>query len=368
MSRVFGVFSVVVFSVLVSACAGSPTQPNAQGDEGPLYVVPANWEIVDERDGNIYQANLRNNAGAGRMLVGRLPLKSEVTETEAYLFKLHNQLVDKLKGEVDVAPFSEERLAWTNGVVGYRTRMRGELDRKVVIYEGIALTDGKSAYFHYGMFPENVYSAERAAYTEVLGSLAPIRGAQRQKNVGLEIGGAMGSEIGADGATSPQDYPDSQTHLGMVAWGTSRQAVEQATGLPPRKGANAIGYRCQFLGTDDCFVVYMFEKGLLTHGGFLLENQYENPQDHVARYLTMTKTLTERYGRPTQSAAIWNDTSFKNDGKRWGEALKARQVIFGTVWQLDGIKIVHSLLTDEEGTVEHRILLSNDAIREGGAK
>ena len=350
---------------LVSCGTTGPATSKAKGEEGPLFVVPQRWEIVDEREGEtLYQANLRNNEGAGRMLIGRLKLPAEVPDAGSYLYKLHNQLVDRIRGEVELAPFAEERLAWANGTVGYRTKMRGELGQEVVIIEGITVSDGKSAYFHYGLFPEDVYQTGSVAYQQVLASLGPLKGAQRVRS-GLDISGAAGAEsqdVGSDGARTPDDYQSPATHLGLASWGITRTDVTKAAGPPLREGQSAIGYRCQLLGADDCVVVYIFEFGQLTHGGFLLEKELA-PKDHVARYLRTTKQLSERFGRPTQSAAIWANPRYKNDGSKWGDALAGGEVIFGTVWKIGPTRVVHSLRKNDEGRVEHRVLMSNDELR-----
>src|SRR5690606_25889404 len=109
------------------------------------------WEIVDEqRHDALYQANLRNNAGAGRMLIGQLNVPPQATDIDSYLYRLHTELQNRIRGEIDLSPFAEERLAWSNGVLGYRTKMRGELGRDSVILEGVTFSDGEVAYFHYG--------------------------------------------------------------------------------------------------------------------------------------------------------------------------------------------------------------------------
>ena len=352
-------------SALLWGCSSAPTTPTVKDESGPMYTVPRYWQIVDEKEsGSLYQANLTNNAGAGRMLLGRLKMRDDVGEVDAYLYKLHKDLVEKVRGETNFVPFSEERVVWDNGTVGYRTRMRGELGREVVIIEGITLSDKTNAYFNYGLFPEENYDQDRLAYAEVLRSLTPIRGATRLRNIGMDIqADSPESDVGTDGAASPADYQSPATHLGVAAWGSARTDIESAAGPPPRRGQVAIGYNCQFLATEDCVVIYMFEYGQLTHGGFLFEEKYDNPQQHVARYLRMTKDLSDRFGRPLQSAAIWGNPALKNEGKRWGEALANGDVLFGTVWQIGPSKVVHSLRKSDSGEIEHRLLASNDELR-----
>jgi hypothetical protein len=357
---------VAAVACFAAACATNPSRPTAAGESGPLFEVPRHWEIVDEREGDsLYQANLKNNDGSGRMLIGRLEMQ-EVGELEGYLFRLHTDLVDRIRGEVDVAPFAEDRLAWKNGIVGYRTKMRGQLGNEAIIIEGITFSDGDNAYFQYGLFPEDVYQTGQRAYASVLGSFAPLRGAEKLENQGMNIAAAgepRSSEIGSDGATSPDDYHSPETQLGMAKWGSTRSEIEAQAGLPLRKGNKAVGYRCQYVGTDDCVVIYIFEYGQLTHGGFLFESDFSNPQDYVARYLQMTKKLTARLGRPAQSSAIWSDPTYRQQGSKWGEALANQQVIFGTVWDIGPTKVVHSLRKTDEGEIEHRLLMSNVKLR-----
>ncbi len=362
-------FVLALFTFSYAGCANPQKVADSAGvEDEQLFQIPRYWEVVDEKEGEtLYQANLRNNQGAGRMLIGRLTLKSEVTELQSYLYRLHTDLVDRIRGQVDLAPFSEERLVWANGIVGYRTKMRGELGRDAVIIEGVTFSDGKNAYFHYGLFPEKDYEAGRPVYNQVLTSMSPIRGSKVQKDRGFGLDAnteVTSAEVGSDGAASPGAYPSPSTHLGMASWGLTREGVTTQLGPPLRKGEHALGYRCQYVGAPDCVVVYVFEYDQLTHGAFLFEREFDSPHQYVQRYLKMTQQLSQQLGRPQQSAAIWSNPEFKNQGAKWGDALARGDVIFGTVWEMGDARIVHSLRRNDSGRIEHRILASNDRLRE----
>lgn len=361
---VSGFFTLI--ALLVAGCAHSPKTSKIvdESTNQPLFEVPRHWDLVDEKEGDaIYQANLRNNAGSGRILIGRLALKHDVPEIDGYLYGLHNQLVDRIRGEVEVAPYSEDRLTWANDVKGYRTRMRGELDRKSIVIEGVTFSDGEKAYFHYGLFAEKTYDEERDGYSSILEALGPIRGITQVRKGALELDGATVSEEGVDGAPSPDAYKSPATHLGLMEWGTLRNRIIEVTGNPLRRGESALGYRCQYMGAPDCVLVYLFDFNHLTHGGFLFEERFDSGQDHVARYLKLTQEMSGQFGLPKQSAAIWADTTFKEQGKKWGEALDKRHVIFGSVWDVGNARVIHALRTTESGDVEHRVMITNDILR-----
>lgn len=361
-------FLAVLLTLTAASCAHTPRASMIVDEETkqPLFEVPTHWQMVDEKDDeSLYQANLRNNAGSGRILIGRLALKHDVPEIDGYLYGLHSELVAKIRGKVDVAPYAEDRLTWENDVAGYRTKMRGELDRKAIIIEGITISDGEKAYFHYGLFAEKTYDEERDGYSDILRALGPIRGVTEIRRGGMGLKDAPDSTpaVGSDGATSPDEYKSPATHLGLMEWGTLRDEIVQATGSPLRQGENAIGYRCQYMGASDCVLVYLFDYNHLTHGGYLFEQRYDSPQNHVARYLKLTQQLSRDWGRPLQSAAIWSDTTFKQQGKKWGQALDDGDVIFGTVWDVGSARVVHALRKTKSGQVEHRIMLTNDLLR-----
>lgn len=343
----------------------SGAQSNA---DRPLFGIPDTWRLVGEQqDDTLYQANLQNEEGPGRILVGRLKLEENIRDLGVYLNQLHDSLVDRIRGRANVAPFAEDQLSWTNGLIGYRTQMRGEVGASAVVIEGITFSDGDHAYFNYGLFPEEIYDQERSVYEEILSSFRPLRGAEIERDRGLNVERGKVAEkedtAGSDSAESPEDYKSPKTHLGVVEWGTSRQEIVEAEGEPLREGKNAIGYRCQFLGLEDCVVIYLFTFDDLTHGGFLLESDYDNPQKFVSKYLRLTKDLTDNYGKPTQSAAIWQNPKYRDNGKMWGRALVENHVIFGTVWQVGPTKIVHSLRKNDDGDIDHRILMTNEKLR-----
>lgn len=361
------VAAVVLGALVIAGCAGSKSSSAGDSSGQPkLFKRPSGWKVVNSEQGQqLYQVNLQNREGSGRILIGRLMLNQEMTDLDAYLNTLHNALVERIRGQVDVAPFAEDVLRWDNGMIGFRTKMRGELSDNAIIIEGMTFSDGENAYFQYGLFREEDYQEEQPAYQAVLGSLAPLRGAELERNAGMNLEGSAEAAASMAKAlrVSPEDYQSPKTHLGLVEWGTSRDAIIEEFGEPARQGRNAIGYPCNFLALDNCVVIYMFTYGKLTHGGYLIESDYPVAQRHVANYLKLTGRLARDFGRPIQSAAIWADPKYRDDGKMWGEALSQGHVVFGSVWNLGPAKMVHSLKSSHDGGVDHRILLSNDELR-----
>jgi hypothetical protein len=357
---------VGALALAVSSCVtpgGGPTVAETQ----TLYERPTSWRVVNEKQGaQLYQVNLQSRGGSGRILLGKMSLKSDIGDVDAYLNSLHTALVNRIRGQANIAPFAEDLLRWDNGMTGYRTKLRGELGDEAIIVEGITLSDGDNAYFHYGLFREADYEAGQATYQEVLSSLAPLRGAALSENTGLDIAQTDRDEPGSGqkSETPPDAYKSPKTHLGVVEWGTTREQIIAEYGKPIRKGQNAIGYRCNFLALDNCVVIYMFTYGQLTHGGYLIEDDFDRPSQFVSRYLKLTGRLARQYGRPSQSAAIWADPTYRDQGKMWGKALDQGHVVFGSVWNLSPTKLIHSLKRGRSGGVDHRILLTNDKLRQ----
>jgi hypothetical protein len=169
---------IIGLSTPLWGCATQRYTPTATDENGPIFTVPKRWEIVNQRQvDRLYQADLRDNAGAGRLLVGRLELSDSVRNAENGVLQLHTALIDRIRNEADLTPFAREQLTWSNGIVGYRTKLRGELGGKTVVLEGITLSDDANAYLHFGLFPETTYETSRTAYEDVLRSLSPLRGA-----------------------------------------------------------------------------------------------------------------------------------------------------------------------------------------------
>lgn len=347
------------------------TSGNNAESRGPLFEVPAHWEVANHNNqSDVYQANLQNRDGGGRMLVGRLPLEGNVREIDAYLHKLHTSLVDRIRGKADVSPFAQDRLEWSNGIVGYQTKLRGSIGRQAIVIEGLTFSDEKYAYFSYGLFPEDDYEEERSGFRALTTSFRPLQGAERRKSEPLDVDSETLTERdsatgpGEDSARSPEDYRSPRTHLGVVSWGTSRKALRRQEGEPLRESDRALAYRCQFAGIESCLVVYVFTLDKLTHGAFIIKSERDPPQKYVSEYLKLTKRLSKRFGQPEQSSAIWNTPKYKDQGDKWGEALARGHVIFGTVWHIGPTKVVHALRNEEDDGIDHRIFLSNDALRE----
>lgn len=356
---------VTLIGVLSAGCASSGVANGGPGGT-QLYQRPSGWRVVNEKNGRqLYQVDLQNRQGSGRILLGKMSLRQGIDDLDAYLNSLHNALVNRIRGQVDVAPFAEDVLRWDNGMTGYRTKMRGELGEEAIIIEGMTLSDGNNAYFQYGLFRESDYDQEQAAYQRMLASLSPLDGATLEQNTGMDIAASERAAEQADKPqVSPEDYQSPETHLGLVAWGSTRDEIIAQRGQPLRQGKNAMGYRCNFMGLDNCVVIYMFTYGKLTHGGYLIEDDFDKAGKHVAKYLKLTGHLARDYGRPAQSAAIWADSTYRNDGKKWGTALQEGHVVFGSVWTLGPTKMVHSLKRGRHGGVDHRILLSNTELRQ----
>lgn len=362
------IFAAALVFLAAASTGCAPSGPSSGGPgQSTLYERPDGWRVVNEKQGQqLYQVDLQNRQGGGRILLGKMKLGQDIGDLDAYLNTLHNALVERIRGQVDVAPFAEDLLRWDNGMTGYRTKLRGELGEEAIIIEGMTLSDGQDAYFQYGLFPESDYDEEQAAYQSMIASLAPLRGATLEENTGLDIGRTESAAVEepARPEISPDAYKSPTTHLGVVEWGATRDEIIAEYGQPLREGRNALGYRCNFMSLDNCVVIYMFTYGKLTHGGYLIEDDFDKTGTHVAKYLKLTGRLARNYGRPTQSAAIWADSTYRDKGKMWGKALEQGHVVFGSVWDVGPSKVVHSLKKGREGGVDHRILLSNDQLRQ----
>lgn len=381
--------ALLCFGCATAGTSGSNASGAASKSSGSnLFDVPSGWRLVDQQDsGRVYQAKLENRTGPGRILMGRLLIERDVGDLSAYLGTVHKSLVDRLKGSADLAPYVEDNLEWTNGMIGMKTLLRGAVQNRGVIISGLTFSDGENAYFLYGVFPEDEYQQGQQDYSRMLSSLAPLEGVSRVKN-NLKVasvenkvasvdeqrgpGGPATTATGGETAAPDRDASDRSSlvgnphsHFREFKWGATKSDIRRVEGDPVKESGNALVYRCKLFGFDDCLLVYMFTLGQLTHGAYIIDDQYDDANQYIKDYLDTGKRLISTYDKPRQNAAIWSVTKFRDQRNRWGKALLMGHVVFGGVWEMgDDVKLIHSLKADYEGGVLHRIIVKNGSLRE----
>ncbi len=351
-----------------------------QGDAESRFIdVPTGWDLKDERaSAELYQAQLVSQDGQSRMLLGSIPINaSDVRDTSYYLNQLHNSLVDRIRGESGAEPFTEESLSWANGTEGLRTLLRGGSGDDALIIEGLTFLTADHVYFIYGRFPEAQYQQSRQGYQQVLATAQPLQGAdQAPQKDSMEVAlDQIEKEVGGD-EPSPEEqlldtsfkvFPSPQDGLGEFAWGEARQTIQTRRGSPERQTSQMIAYQ----GTMESIkgaMVYLFTFDRLTRGTFVFGTTHDKPSNYLKEFISTDQSMSATYGEPLQRATIWNNERYKADQSKWAEALVKGDVVFGSVWQLGDVKIIHSLKSDGLGGVNHRIVYKNNKIQEDIAR
>lgn len=160
-----------------------------------------------------------------------------------------------------------------------------------------------------------------------------------------------------------------------VPWGATREEVRRREGVPVEATEDALAYRDELLGRE-VTAVYFFTSGILTSGGYLLTEDYSNPNAYLDAYDAFKAALQERYGRPKWDRTVWSDDLYRDDPTRWGFAVSIGHMSRLAEWETPDTRIVLTLkgnnLRVDLGllyySLRHRSLEEQERQEELGAK
>jgi hypothetical protein len=373
-----GLAAALTFSVSVGCkTTATSTEQGVDSSQAGFVNVPSGWKIADEKAGeDLYQAQLISDDGQAKILLGSIPMNaSKVRDKSYYLSQLHNSLVERIRGESGAQPFTEESINWANGTEGLRTLLRGGSNDEALIIEGLTFLTEDHVYFIYGRFPEAQYQKSRQGYQQVLATATPLQGGAAPQKDSMEVALDM---IEREETSEPSDderlleaalnvFPEPGNGLGEFVWGEARQNIQTRRGAPERQTSQMLAYQGTLEGIKGA-MVYLFTYDRLTRGTFVFGSAHEDPMAYLNEFITTDQRMSALYGEPVQRATIWSNERYKADQGKWAEALIKGDVVFGSVWQMGDVKVIHSLKSDGLSGVNHRIVYKNPKIQEDIAR
>lgn len=356
-----------------SAGGGEEGSPDSSLTAG-FVSLPAGWSVVSQKSTKqLYQAQVEGPDQDARVLLGRLPFDADrVGDTSAYLESLHATIVARIKGQSGAQPFIEEPVVWSNGARGLRTLLRGTLGEHPVIIEGLTFIQGANVYFAYARFPESEYQGRKPEFEAILASAKPLEGARllddgevlaTQEPPARELERAREFEP-ASGPPEIEVFSTPARSIGAFAWGAPRASFLEKLGAPARESEQMLAYPIKFEGYLST-IVFLFTLDHFSRSVVQFEETYTDASGYFDEYMRVDQRLAQTYGQPVQRAAIWSNPELKSEQAKWPLALVRGDVVFGTVWQIDGVKVIHSLKSDGLGRATHRLIFKVAASSSG---
>jgi hypothetical protein len=127
------------------------------------------------------------------------------------------------------------------------------------------------------------------------------------------------------GAVSPaltQGQAKSQADFRGAVWGMTRAQVIATEGNRPVRASQSGGeivlqYDASTLGALNGRPIYIFAKDKLVRAKFLVEEEHTDQNEFIRDFHALETVLKEKYGKPNDERAIWEDDSTQDETKNY---------------------------------------------------
>lgn len=96
----------------------------------------------------------------------------------------------------------------------------------------------------------------------------------------------------------------------------------------------------------DCMILYIFDKGKLVGGKYIITKQHANRNDYISDYNNFKQLLTKKYGPPSSNKQYWRNDLYKNSTEEWGLAVSSGDLSFDSQWQTTSTEVTLRLSGD----------------------
>jgi hypothetical protein len=125
-------------------------------------------------------------------------------------------------------------------------------------------------------------------------------------------------------ASRSADQPDFRN----ATWGMTRAqvlATEAATPVEIRESSGEwiVRYESIELSKLRCRVVYIFAGDKLVRAKYVFDADHSDPNDFIRDFQTLEPLLKDKYGKPVNERAFWQDDSFQDEPKSYLEQDRA---------------------------------------------
>jgi len=123
-------------------------------------------------------------------------------------------------------------------------------------------------------------------------------------------------------AFAQHEAKPSQLDFRRAVWGmTPAQVIETEPDRPVRtsdsNGEVVLQYGESNLGTLTGRPVYVFAKDRLVRAKFVVEQQHGDQNEFIRDFHAVESLLKERYGKPNEERAVWEDDSTQDETKNY---------------------------------------------------
>ncbi len=120
-----------------------------------------------------------------------------------------------------------------------------------------------------------------------------------------------------------------------MKWGLSKKYILEMEGRPlsqkRTKGLDVMIYEQKLINLD-CCIEYMFAANRLSRTRFSFITEYLDKNAYLEDYQRIKSALVKKFGRPLEESMDWQDTTFKEDFRSWGEAVSLGHVELSSRW------------------------------------
>ncbi len=140
-------------------------------------------------------------------------------------------------------------------------------------------------------------------------------------------------------------------HFRGSSWGDSKEDVIALKGEPaPSKDGHF--YYKSHSGGFVALVNYEFFNNKLSQGQYIMQEKHDNRGLYIADYSDLTRLLIQKYGKPLLKDVAWINEKYKEDVKKWGDAVAEGHLNYHTQWETEATVIDH-YLTGAKGDIFH---------------
>jgi hypothetical protein len=138
----------------------------------------------------------------------------------------------------------------------------------------------------------------------------------------LLVAGTIASFGGVSMAFAQRQAKPLQADFREAVWGmTQAQVIATERNRPARTsesgGEIMVQYGASKLGAMNGRPIYIFANGKLVRAKFLVEEEHSDKNEFIRDFHEVESLLRERYGKPKDERAIWEDDSTQDETKNY---------------------------------------------------
>ena len=117
------------------------------------------------------------------------------------------------------------------------------------------------------------------------------------------------------------------------AWGASVSNVKSIEKLEIIEESEALLFYETTILDLKTFVGYLFTKGILTTGRYLVSESHTNKNDFLNDYNSLKNLLIKKYGEPLKDETVWKNNLYKDEYSDWGFAISLNHLLYYATWE-----------------------------------